>query len=417
MGLSNKQQEYLQNCNHRWNIKIGATGSGKSWLDYAVVIPKRIMALRGQGAAVLLGNTQGTLSRNILDPMREIWGELLVGTISSDNTAQIFGRKVHILGADNKKHVARIQGMTIEYAYGDEMTTWNEAVFQMLKSRLRCDHSYFDGTANPDNPQHFLKKFIDSDADVFCQTSTIDDNPFLSEEFVAALKKEYAGTVYYNRFILGQWAAAEGIIYKTFANAISSGNNRFVWPADKELHSWHICIGVDFGGNDSKHSFVAAAILPGYSGVVALASQRVEPYGTDADDLGNAFMLFAETIFARYGEIHSVFCDSAEQVLIEHIRSTAKKSRLSWLAGRIHNSKKIPINDRIRLTSILMGGGRFFYMPEAETLKEALSSALWSEKGGGKDLRLDDGTTDIDTLDAFEYIIERDYHSYLKRSA
>ena len=417
MGLSTKQQAYLQNCNHRWNIKVGATGSGKSWLDYAVVIPKRIMALRGQGAAVLLGNTQGTLSRNILDPMREIWGELLVGTISSDNTARLFGRKVHILGADNKKHVARIQGMTIEYAYGDEMTTWNEAVFQMLKSRLRCDHSYFDGTANPDNPQHFLKKFIDSDADVFCQTSTIDDNPYLSPDFVAELKKEYAGTVYYNRFILGQWAAAEGVIYRQFADSIAAKDNRFLWPTDKNLQIWRLCIGVDFGGNGSKHSFVAAAVLPGFSGVVALASQRIEPYGTDADYLGNAFMLFAETVFARYGEIHAVYCDSAEQVLIQHIRSTARRSRLSWLADRIHNSKKIEINDRIRLTSILMGGGRFFYMPEADTLKEALCAALWSDKRTAKDLRLDDGTTDIDTLDAFEYIIERDYHSYLKRGA
>lgn len=417
MGLSNKQREYLRNCNHRWNIKIGATGSGKSWLDYAVVIPKRIMALRGQGAAVLLGNTQGTLSRNILDPMREIWGELLVGTISSDNTAQIFGRKVHILGADNKKHVARIQGMTIEYAYGDEMTTWNEAVFQMLKSRLRCDHSYFDGTANPDNPYHFLKKFLDSDADVFCQTSTIDDNPYLSPDFVAELKKEYAGTVYYNRFILGQWAAAEGVIYRNFADAIAAKDNRFLWPADKDLRAWRVHIGVDFGGNGSKHSFVATAVLPGFSGAVALMSQRVEPYGTDADYLGNAFMLFAESVFARYGEIHAVYCDSAEQVLIQHIRSTAKRSRLSWLADRIHNSKKIEINDRIRLVSILMGGGRFFYMPEADSLKEALCAALWSDKRTGKDLRLDDGTTDIDTLDAFEYTLERDYHAYLKRGS
>lgn len=98
MALSSKQTEYLQSCNHRWNIKIGATGSGKSWLDYAVVVPKRLLALRGQGAAVMLGNTQGTLSRNILDPMREIWGEGLVGTISSDNTALLFGRRVHILG-------------------------------------------------------------------------------------------------------------------------------------------------------------------------------------------------------------------------------------------------------------------------------------------------------------------------------
>lgn len=57
--LSSKQREYLANCKHRWNFKIGATGSGKSWLDYAVVIPKRLFALRGEGAAVMLGNTQG----------------------------------------------------------------------------------------------------------------------------------------------------------------------------------------------------------------------------------------------------------------------------------------------------------------------------------------------------------------------
>ena len=111
--LSTKQLEYLAACNHRWNFKIGATGSGKSWLDYAVVIPKRLLALRGEGAAVLLGHTQGTLSRNILDPMREIWGEALVSTISSDNTARLFGRKVYVLGADKKNQVARIQGMTI----------------------------------------------------------------------------------------------------------------------------------------------------------------------------------------------------------------------------------------------------------------------------------------------------------------
>lgn len=214
--LSSKQREYLANCNHRWNFKIGATGSGKSWLDYAVVIPKRLFALRGEGAAVMLGNTQGTLSRNVLDPMREIWGSVLVGTIGSDNTALLFGKKVYMLGADNRKHVARLQGMTIEYAYGDEVTTWHEEVFQMLKSRLRCRHSFFDGTANPESPYHFLKAFLESKADVYCQTSTIDDNPFLPPEFVENLKQEYAGTVYYDRFVLGRWAAAGGLVYPFF---------------------------------------------------------------------------------------------------------------------------------------------------------------------------------------------------------
>lgn len=244
--LSSKQLEYLQNCNHRWNLKIGATGSGKSWLDYAVVIPKRLLALKGQGAAVMLGNTQGTLSRNILEPMRDIWGDALVGSISSDNTALLFGKKVHILGADNRKHVARLQGMTIEWGYGDEMTTWHEDVFQMLKSRLRCQHSFFDGTANPDSPHHFLKEFMDSKAaDVFCQTSTIDDNPFLPPEFIENLKKEYAGTVYYDRFILGRWVAPQGLVYSFF----DEKDSRFVIQ-DMEQRVGMACryfVSIDYG--------------------------------------------------------------------------------------------------------------------------------------------------------------------------
>lgn len=93
MSLTKKQTEYLQNCSHRWNVKIGATGSGKSFVDYTVVIPKRLLTTRGEGLLVLLGNTKGTLERNILDPMREVWGPELVGNISSDNTVKLFGKK------------------------------------------------------------------------------------------------------------------------------------------------------------------------------------------------------------------------------------------------------------------------------------------------------------------------------------
>lgn len=217
--LSDKQKEYLQNCNHRWNIKIGATGSGKTWLDYAVVIPQRIMATKGQGAIVMVGNTVGTVNRNVVEPMRDIWGDALIGNIRG-NTIKMFGKEVFITGADNKRNTSRIQGMTIEYAYGDEMTTWIEGVFQMLKSRLRCEHSFFDGTANPDTPNHYIKAFLESDADIYLQKSTIFDNPFLPKEFVANLCKEYEGTVYYKRYILGEWALAEGLIYPMYEDCI-----------------------------------------------------------------------------------------------------------------------------------------------------------------------------------------------------
>ena len=218
MPLTEFQQEYLRNCNHRWNVKTGATRSGKTYLDCAVTIPKRICAARGEGLLVMLGNTLGTLERNVLEPMRGLWGPELVGVVrtsASGNIVQLFGHKVYVLGADNKKHIARIQGAAFEYAYGDEITTWDEGVFQMLKSRLSCPHSHFDGTCNPESPSHWFKKFLDSDADIYCQAYTIDDNPTLPAQFVADLKKEYTGTVYYNRFILGQWMAANGVIYRT----------------------------------------------------------------------------------------------------------------------------------------------------------------------------------------------------------
>ena len=368
MPLTEFQQEYLRSCSHRWNVKTGATRSGKTYLDCAVTIPKRICAARGEGLLVMLGNTLGTLERNVLEPMRGLWGPELVGVVrtsASGNIVQLFGHKVYVLGADNKKHIARIQGAAFEYAYGDEITTWDEGVFQMLKSRLSCPHSHFDGTCNPESPSHWFKKFLDSDADIYCQAYTIDDNPTLPAQFVADLKKEYTGTVYYNRFILGQWMAANGVIYRLLADSLAAGDGRFFW--------------------------------------------RIDPVAQDADYLADKLIEFCIAVFARYGEIQYIFCDSAEQTLINHIRARLRRCKLSWLADRVENSAKIKITDRIRLTCILMGGGRFWLMPEAATLRDALATALYSGKHPGVDERLDDGSTDIDTLDAYEYTIERDF--------
>lgn len=209
------QKEYWNHANRRWNIKQGATRSGKTYLDY-FMIPKRIRATKGNGLLLLLGNTKSTLERNILEPMRNIWTSALVGNISSNNTVNLFGKRCYALGADKISQVSKIQGAGIEYCYGDEMTTWNEEVFQMLKSRLSAPNSCCDGTCNPDSPSHFIKKFLDSDADIFQQRYTIYDNPFLPSSFVKNLEKEYAGTVFFERYILGLWALAEGLVYPMF---------------------------------------------------------------------------------------------------------------------------------------------------------------------------------------------------------
>ena len=71
LDFTEKQREYWNEAHHRWNIKTGATRSGKTFLDY-YLLPKRIRACTGKGLIVLLGNTQSTLSRNVLDLLRDI---------------------------------------------------------------------------------------------------------------------------------------------------------------------------------------------------------------------------------------------------------------------------------------------------------------------------------------------------------
>ena len=57
---------------------------------------------------------------------------------------------------------------------------------------------------------------------------------------------------------------------------------------------------------------------------------------------------------------------------------------------------------------MLIGAGRFFVLANCKHTIDALKSAIWDEKKLTEDVRLDNGTTNIDSLDAMEYAIERD---------
>lgn len=242
MPFSVKQREYFDNANRRWNFKTGATRSGKTYMDY-YVIPKRIRARIGKpGLAVILGVTKSTIERNILEPMRNIWGTDLVGGINSQNICYLFGERVYCLGAEKVSQVSKLRGSSIKYVYGDEVADWNEEVFEMLKSRLDKPYSCFDGALNPQGPNHWMKEFLDSDFDIYCQKYTIFDNPFLDKKFVENLCKEYEGSVYYKRYILGEWALAEGLVYPMF----STEKHVFSGPTEYKRTNQYF-VSLDYG--------------------------------------------------------------------------------------------------------------------------------------------------------------------------
>lgn len=431
MQLSKKQNEYIVNATHRWNIKSGAVRSGKSFVDTAFVIPFRIRERAGKpGLNVILGVSNESIERNVLQPMREIYTSKLIGTINNRNVAIICGEEVYCLGAEKVSQVAKIQGASIKYCYGDEIARWNKEVFQMLKSRLDKPYSCFDGSCNPEHPTHWLKEFIDDvRLDIYLQTYTIFDNPFLPAEFVEQLCKEYEGTIYYDRLILGLWKRAEGAIYKRFADNPEEFRCNIVEdllpdPERKQFRKEDITsieLGIDFGGNQSGHSFVARGYTDDYREVIVLKSRRImakdEAEEIDSNKLDQLFCEFIQEVidqyavcvnhgdYVEYCNVESVFWDNAETVLGNSIRNAVERS-FPWISVR--PAKKKTIIDRIRCTVRLMGAGRFFITDDCESLETAFSDAVWNKDVKDKDERLDDGSTDIDSLDAFEYTIERD---------
>lgn len=431
MQLSRKQNEYIVNATHRWNIKSGAVRSGKSYVDTSFVIPFRIRERAGKpGLNVILGVSKESIERNVLQPMREIYTDVLIGTINNRNVARICGEDVYCLGAEKVSQVAKIQGASIKYCYGDEVAKWNKEVFQMLKSRLDKSYSCFDGSCNPEHPTHWLKDFIDNpELDIYLQKYTIFDNPFLDPEFVAQLCKEYEGTIYYNRLILGLWKRAEGSIYKRFADNPEAFRCKVVDQigSDDTVRQFlkedivSIEIGIDFGGNQSGHAFVARGYTDNYHDVIGLMSKCImakdENEDIDSNTLDRLFCEFVRKVIEKYGvtakrdnyveycNVESAYYDNAETVLGNSIRNAIDKE-FPWISVRA--AKKKTINDRIRCTVKLMGAGRFFITDDCESLETALSDAVWNKEVKDKDERLDDGSTDIDSLDAFEYTIERD---------
>lgn len=404
---TDKQREYLEKAVHRWNFKVGAVRSGKTFQDKEDIIPRRIRERTGKdGLVVIIGVTEATVERNVLRPMRDKFGIELVGNISK-NKVILFGEECYALGAEKISQVSKIQGASFKYVYGDEVAKWKKEVFDMVKSRLDQDYSCFDGTCNPEQKKHWLKEFLDSDADIYQQHYTIDDNTFLSTVFKENLKKEYKGTVLYNRYILGLWCNAEGLIYTTFAN----NPQKYIWTKKKkdkyDLPDGYTIIGIDYGGTKSGQAFVATRISYDFTKVIALASER-HTGDIDPDKLKELELQFILKVMFKYDlNVDDIFPDNEESVLIRGLRNACEQK---GIYATVRGCKKEPVNNRIDCERTMIAYGMFFYIEEeCETLVEALENALWSDKPDeeGKDQRLDDFTTDIDTLDAFEYSFER----------
>lgn len=399
--ISEKQAEYIRKATHRWNGKVGATQCGKTFVDTLFVIPNRIIEGKGKkGLNFIVGVSKETITRNIIEPLQEIYGNKAVTDISSKNTSTMFGERVYCLGADNVGRVSKFRGARAKYIYIDEIYDINEEVFELLKSRLSFEYSACDFAGNPQFPSHFVERFIKSGVDLYLQRYTIFDNPFLPKNYVDNLCKEYEGTVYYTRYILGQPCSAEGLIYGQFANNPSQYiKDEAIDEFGQKKNFMIISIGIDYGATEGETEFKATGITPYFKEVWTLDEEKLKGLHSP-EQMYEKFAEFYKRVVNDWGKVTHCFADygALGQVLTYGMNRYLQQHGIPL---QVQDCIKGRIVDRIELDCHLFGQGRRFILKKCKYLIEAYSQALWDDKK--EDERLDDGTTPIDDLDASEY--------------
>lgn len=430
-NFSEKHKDYIRKCAEcTYNVAEGAVRAGKT-VDNVFAFAHELKTTPDR-IHLATGSTMANAKLNIGDAngfgLEWIFrGQCHWGKYKDNEALFIKGpdtkgmQKIVIFaGAAKEDSYKKIRGNSYGMWIATEINLHHDnTVKEAFNRQLAAKRRKIFWDLNPDNPNaKIYTDYIDRYEALAAEGTllggynymhcTLLDNINIPDERKKEIESQYDPTsIWYLRDIKGQRIIAEGLIYRQFANDTSAKLYRFR-RTEKPKDIMEINLGVDFGGTGSGHAFCATAITRGFNLVIPLASERIDcrKEEIDPEKLGECFVDFCLKVINLYGYISVVYCDSAEQTLILGLKASLRKAGLGWV--RVENALKTTINDRIRATTRLMAQGRFFYMDlMCGSLVSALCSAVWNPKNLVENERLDDGSSDIDSLDAFEYTIER----------
>ena len=397
--FSKKQEKFLTDDLRRINLLYGSVRSGKTWvslLKWGIWVGQQPIGKE----FLMVGKTLTTLKRNCLGLLEQLIGDNITYSISQKK-ATIFGRTVWLEGANDERSESKIRGMTLQGCYIDELTQIPQDFYLMALSRLSEKGAVFLATTNPDHPKHYVKtEIIDNDLlDKQVIKFLIDDNIFLDETYKENLKKEYSG-VFYQRFILGEFVRAEGIIFPEFANDESQ------WIISKEdLPDRFRCVevGFDIGGNGSAYAMTCTG--QGYDGVqYKLKAEKRQAGDMSMDDIERFVNEFCGECEKKYKvRIDMINCDHIA-VIVNTINDNTK-----YRAGLCY---KPPLEDRVFLYSKLFATNKVKFVDGmCDDLIEEMQNLVFDDKNE-RPIPLDDGTMQIDTWDSNIYS-ESGYWNYI----
>lgn len=366
---------------------------------------------------ILAGKTMGALKKNVIKPMLQIleaWGWSYTYVRSgTDARIEIGTNSYYLYGANTEASQDALQGLTAAGAYLDEAALMPKSFIDQAVGRCSVDGWKFWMNCNPAGPHHFIREeYLDEKEKkrkkVYHLHFTMDDNLSLSAKRKAEYKNAWPhGSVFYKRFILGLWVAADGLIYQQFADNVKDYLITDKWLQKRnargqlENEIMYAVIGVDFGGTKSAHSFTLTGFTKGYKQIVVLdewyCKKRINP-----TQLQEAFIDFVKRAKSKY-KVMEAYCDSAEQTLISGLEMACMQAHVSI---DIRNAIKGPINDRIAFYNSLIAQHRWKVMKHCKHTIEAFEQAVYDDTKKNQDIRLDDGLMNVDSLDSCEYSTE-----------
>lgn len=172
----------------------------------------------------MAGKTIGSLRRNVIRDLKRILisehyrvkdnqSENMLTVSKNGHTNYFF-----LFGGTNEASQDLVQGITLAGFFFDEVALMPESFVAQATSRLSVEGSKAWFNCNPDSPYHWFKlQWIDelTKKKAIRIHFLMKDNPSLSKDTLERYDSMYSG-VFYRRYILGEWAMADGLVYDNF---------------------------------------------------------------------------------------------------------------------------------------------------------------------------------------------------------
>lgn len=212
-------------------ILDGSIRAGKSLPESTSYIDWAMFTYSGENLG-MAGKTLGALRRNVIAPLKRVLpgrgykvrdirsAEMPHLEVSKGRRSNYF----HLFGGNNEKSQDPVQGFTGGGFYFDEVALMPQSFVNQAEGRCSLDESKFWYNCNPEGPYNYVKlEYLDKlkEKNLLHLHFSMDDNLSLTAKTRARYERRWSpGSVFYHRFILGQWIAAEGAIYPEYQSAI-----------------------------------------------------------------------------------------------------------------------------------------------------------------------------------------------------